>query len=84
MTGYVLVLPNSSLVSRLITNMHGVDAGGVRRLGEDLAERLGTVGTEEPIPYLPMTDEYYDHSIALHRHVSPGLTGGAAHRRRRA
>ncbi|GAA1077395.1 NAD(P)H-dependent oxidoreductase [Tsukamurella spumae] len=73
-----------TLVPHLVTDVHGVDADGVRRLGEELAERLGTVGAEEPIPYLPMTDEYYDHSIALHPHVSPGLTGGAAHRLRQA
>ena len=42
----------------------------------------GSDRIEAPIPYLPMTDEYYDHSIALHPHVAAGLAGGPAHRHR--
>lgn len=71
-----------ALAPQLITDVHGIDADGARRLAQELAERLGTVGTEAPIPYLPMTDEYYDHSIALHPHVAAGLAGGPAHRHR--
>ena len=70
-----------ALAPHLITDVHGIDTEEVQRLGAALADRLGAVDTEEPIPYLPMTDEFYDHSIALHPHVAAGLTGGPAHRR---
>ncbi len=70
-----------ALAPHLITDVHGTDAAGADRLADGLAARLRTVDTEEPIPYLPMTDEFYDHSIALHPHVAPGAVGGAAHRR---
>lgn len=70
-----------ALAPHLITGVHGIDDAGIARLARDLGARLGAIAAEEPIPYLPMTDEFYDHSIALHPHVSSGLTGGAAHRR---
>ncbi len=72
-----------ALRPHLVTDAHVIDADGAGRLAGELADRLGTVRTEEPIPYLPMTDDYYDHSIALQPHVAPGATGGAAHRRTR-
>ncbi|NMD54027.1 MULTISPECIES: NAD(P)H-dependent oxidoreductase [Tsukamurella] len=70
-----------ALAPHLITDVHGIDEKEADRLGHVLADRLGAIRTEAPIPYLPMTDEFYDHSIALHPHVTAGLTGGAAHRR---
>lgn len=71
-----------ALRPHLVTDAHTLGDDGVARLTGELADRLGTVRTEEPIPYLPMTDEFYDHSIALHPQVAAGATGAAAHRRR--
>lgn len=69
-----------ALAPHLITDVRGIDAREADELGVALVERLGAVRDEEAIPYLPMTDEFYDHSIALHPHVARGVTGGAAHR----
>ncbi|WP_019202742.1 NAD(P)H-dependent oxidoreductase [Tsukamurella sp. 1534] len=71
----------AALAPHLITHVHGIDDARARELADRLAQRLRTVGSDEPIPYLPMTDEYYDHSIALHPHIAEGATGGRAHRR---
>jgi NAD(P)H dehydrogenase (quinone) len=64
-----------ALTPHLLTGVHGADADRVRGLADGLAERLRTVGTEQPIPYLPMTDEHY----ALHPGVAAGEYGGRAH-----
>jgi len=53
----------------------------VAALDRDLADRLRGVPEEEPIPYLPLTDDHYDHQIRLHPDVAPGQTGIAAHLR---
>jgi NAD(P)H dehydrogenase (quinone) len=56
-----------------------VDAARFRALEEGLSERLAAVMDEDRIPYLPMTEEFYDHSIKLHAHVKPGQEGLDAH-----
>ncbi|BDH57692.1 hypothetical protein [Tsukamurella sp. PLM1] len=74
----------AALPPHLITDVYGLDAERVGRLADGLATRLRTVDADEPIPYLPLTDEHYDHSIALHPHVRAGERGGRAHRRERS
>ncbi|ASR03489.1 NAD(P)H-dependent oxidoreductase [Gordonia rubripertincta] len=63
----------------LITEADDVDPSTVGAVERSLTDRLGHAAEEEPIAYLPMEDEFYDHSIRLHDHVSPGVEGNAAH-----
>lgn len=65
----------------LVAEADSVDATRADRLERCLADRLARIEAEEPIDYLPLDDEFYDHSIRLHDDVSPGLEGIAAHRR---
>ncbi|ADG78959.1 NAD(P)H-dependent oxidoreductase [Tsukamurella paurometabola] len=69
-----------ALTPHVLTGVHGATDNMVRVMTEGLRRRLRTVTTEEPIAYLPMTDEHYDHSIALHAHIAAGESGGRAHR----
>ncbi|WP_376740133.1 NAD(P)H-dependent oxidoreductase [Gordonia paraffinivorans] len=65
----------------LVAEADSVDATRANRLERCLADRLARIDGEELIDYLPLDDEFYDHSIRLHDDVSPGLEGIAAHRR---
>ncbi|MEO9328529.1 hypothetical protein ABFT43_11515 [Gordonia sp. B21] len=64
----------------LVTDADTVDTVDTADLDRTLVDRLARIADEDPIEYLPMTDDFYDHSIALHDHVSPGIEGTAAHR----
>lgn len=69
----------AALRPHLVTRARDVDATRMPELEKELVVRLRGMGDEEPLPYLPMTDEHYDHSIALLPHVAPGRTGNDAH-----
>lgn len=68
-----------ALRPHLVTRARDLGPAEVERVEAELVERLRKVGDEEPIPYLPMTDEHYDHSIKLHPHVAPGRVDNSAH-----
>ena len=70
----------SALRPHLITRARDVDADTIADVEEALTGRLHGVVDEQPIPYLPLNERYYDHSIALHPHVSPAECGNDAHR----
>lgn len=69
-----------ALTPHLVTGVHGASGHDVLVMSDGLRRRLRAVRGEEPIPYLPMTDDHYDHSIALHPHIAAGESGGRAHR----
>jgi NAD(P)H dehydrogenase (quinone) len=68
-----------ALRPHLITHARQVDPTRLGALERELTNRLHQVTTEPAIPYLPMTDQHYDHAIRLHPHVSPREAGIAAH-----
>ena len=70
----------SALRPHLITRARDVDADTIADVEEALTGRLHGVVDQQPIPYLPLNERYYDHSIALHPHVSPAECGNDAHR----
>ncbi len=70
----------SALRPHLITQARDVNASTIEGVERELADRLRSVADEEPIGFLPLDEEFYDHSIRLCEGVSPGLTGNAAHR----
>jgi NAD(P)H dehydrogenase (quinone) len=72
-TGMVALRPH------LVTCAREVGRERLADVDNTLRQRLLTVMTEPPIPYLPMSDEHYDHSIRLHPHVSAGEVGNVAH-----
>lgn len=69
-----------ALRPHLITDTRTLDASSVQQAKSALALRLRGIEDELPIPYLPMDDEHYDHSIRLHPHVSPDRSDNGAHR----
>jgi NAD(P)H dehydrogenase (quinone) len=71
----------AALRPHLVTSAEDLTVAEVAALDRDLADRLRGVSEEEPIPYLPLTDDHYDHQIRLHPDVAPGQTGIAAHLR---
>ncbi|WP_232719330.1 NAD(P)H-dependent oxidoreductase [Gordonia metallireducens] len=76
---YTGMLP---LRPHLVTEADDVDRSTVCAVERALTERLEHATEEDPISYLPMADEFYDHSIRLHEHISPGVEGNAAHQQR--
>ena len=70
----------SALRPHLITQTRAVNASTIGGVERELADRLRGIADEEPIGFLPLDEEFYDHSIRLCEGVSPGLTGNAAHR----
>jgi NAD(P)H dehydrogenase (quinone) len=69
-----------ALRPHLITRARDVDSTTVGHVEQRLADRLAGVADESPIPYLPLDERYYDHSIRLCPEVSVGASGNAAHR----
>lgn len=74
---YTGMLP---LRPQLITGAWDLGLDQVRRLGDLLTERLAGIEDEEPIGYLPMDEEHYDHAVRLHDHIATAEQGIAAHR----
>lgn len=70
----------AALRPHLITKASATTSETIGDLERDLVDRLHTISTEEPIDYLPMNDDNYDHTIQLHPHVSADRVGNAAHR----
>lgn len=68
-----------ALRPHLITEARQVDADRLHALEAELTSRLGQIMTEPAIPYLPMSDEHYDHTIRLHPHVAHDVVGNHAH-----
>lgn len=71
----------AALRPHLVTSALDLTSDEVVAIDRDLVARLGGVADEEPIPYLPLDDDHYDHAIRLHPEVAPGVTGNAAHLR---
>jgi len=69
----------AALRPHLVTSARDLAPDEVVALDHGLADRLHGVADEEPIPYLPLDDDHYDHAIRLHPEVAPGETGNAAH-----
>ncbi len=69
----------AALRPHLVTRARELSPSGVTQVEEDLVARLGQVQDETPIPYLPLTEEHYDHAIRLLPHVCPDESGNAAH-----
>jgi NAD(P)H dehydrogenase (quinone) len=72
----------AALRPHLITEARSVEHDRRNALEGDLAGRLAGVMDEEPIGYLPMDEEHYDHAIALLPHIAPNHSGNGAHLRR--
>ena len=70
----------SALRPHLITRARDVDSSTIGEIECALDDRLRGVAAEEPIPFLPLDERFYDHSIQLCGDVSSGVTGNAAHR----
>lgn len=68
-----------ALHPHLVTRARDLTPTDVERIERDLTHRLQHILQEAPIPYLPLEEEYYDHSIRLHPHVSPSDTSNRAH-----
>ncbi|NLG21860.1 MAG: NAD(P)H-dependent oxidoreductase [Actinomycetales bacterium] len=68
-----------ALRPHLVTRAREVDAERMALLEAELIERLGGVMTETRIPYRPLTDEHYDHSIRLLPHLAPEGVGLEVH-----
>ncbi|WP_432476844.1 NAD(P)H-dependent oxidoreductase [Nocardioides sp. GXQ0305] len=73
----------AALRPHVVTSAEDLTPAQVADVDRGLVGRLESVVDEEPIPYLPMTDDHYDHEIRLHPEVAPGVTGNAAHLRDR-
>lgn len=71
----------SPLAPHLVTGARDVTPERLSRIERDLRQRLEGIQEEEPIRYLPLTEDYYDHTIQLLPHVASRETGNAAHRR---
>ena len=70
-----------ALRPHLLTSARDPAPEAVAALDRDLVDRLRGVPEEQPIPYLPLSDDHYDHAIRLHPGVAPGVSGNAAHLR---
>lgn len=70
-----------ALRPHLISAARAFTQGRFDTVQAELRQRLATIVDEPAIPYLPMNDEYYDHSIRLHPHISTGVQGNLGHQR---
>lgn len=68
-----------ALRPHLVTQARDIRPERLAGLEDELTNRLQTVMTEPAIPYLPMTDDHYDHSIRLHPYIAPAEHGNHAH-----
>lgn len=69
-----------ALRPHLVTLARDVDETRMPQLEGDLTARLREVMGEARIPYLPLTEEHYDHGIKLLPHVAADETQLGAHR----
>ncbi|QGN35016.1 NAD(P)H-dependent oxidoreductase [Microlunatus sp. Gsoil 973] len=74
---YTGMLP---LRPQLITRARDLDRASVAQQEQLLVTRLSGVLTEEPIHYLPLDDEHYDHGIRLRDQFAPSELSICAHR----
>ncbi|QNG17586.1 NAD(P)H-dependent oxidoreductase [Rhodococcus triatomae] len=72
----------SALRPHLVANTRAVDDESIGVVDDELRRRIRGLKAEDPIDYLPMTEEHYDHAIRLHPHRSESFEGNLAHRRR--
>jgi NAD(P)H dehydrogenase (quinone) len=72
-----------ALQPHLVTRARDLTSTDVERVESELTRRLEQISEDEPIPYLPLTDDFYDHAIRLLPHVAPSETGIRAHIGRR-
>lgn len=70
----------AALRPHLITRARDIDSSTIGAVDAALVARLAGIADEEPIPYRPMNDEYYDHSIRLRPETAPGDNSLTAHR----
>ena len=68
-----------ALKPHLITRARDMSPERLQTLERALEDRLALIMDEPPIPYLPMTEEHYDHGIQLHPHVARTESGNQAH-----
>lgn len=68
-----------ALRPHLVTRARDVDTHRLAELDDELIARLAGVTREEPIPYLPLSEEFYDHTVRLLPHVAVGRTDNRAH-----
>lgn len=68
-----------ALRPHLIPQARGLRRDRLTDIEADLAHRLRHVMDESPLPYLPLDDAHYDHSIRLLSHIAPEHTGNQAH-----
>lgn len=68
-----------ALRPHLVAGANGLLGPELKALETSLCDRLAGIAEESPIDYLPMTDEFYDHSIKLHEHIAPGDDTFRAH-----
>jgi len=74
---YTGMLP---LKPELITRARDLDPARVTHLENALVTRLDGVLQEDPIGYLPLDDEHYDHGIRLRAEIAPLDESICAHR----
>lgn len=63
----------------LVARARDLAPDDVAVLDEQLEQRLRRITEEQPIPFLPLTEDHYDHAIRLLPHVAPCETGNRAH-----
>ena len=68
-----------ALRPHLVTRARDLTPSDVADHEKELTRRLEQIREEVAIPFLPLTEEYYDHSIKLLPHVSPSEAGNRAH-----
>lgn len=67
------------LAPHLVTGARDVSPERLADIEGELRCRLTGLMDEEPLRYLPLTEDYYDHSIRLLPHVAACEVGNAAH-----
>jgi NAD(P)H dehydrogenase (quinone) len=70
------------LQPHLVTSARDLTPTDVQQVENDLTHRMAHLDQEPPIPYLPLTEDFYDHSIQLLPHIAPSESGNQAHRSR--
>lgn len=68
-----------ALRPHLVTRARDLTPSDVADLEKGLTRRLEQIREEPAIPFLPMTEDHYDHAIRLLPHVSPAEMGNRAH-----
>ena len=63
----------------LISQARQITAERLYEVESTLRHRLRRVMSEAPIPYLPLSDAHYDHTIQLHPDIAQNETGNHVH-----